>query len=318
VSSLISVAEAARELPHVDVLYLTISQSFLGSAKDVGMLSLAHRLGVPTVIHLHGGNYDNFVESLDPISARVLGSVVRECARVIVLSPLFAAHFAALGVDPARVVSIANPATTVIRGEARSRREGPFRVLYLSNMLREKGCWDVLSAARILAQREPGLFAFEFAGGFADTREQRTFERELASLGTRTSVRWHGIVGGPKKAALLDEADVFVLPTYYRNEGQPVAVIEALCAGLPCVLTRHRAIPEMVPAEMMEYSIEAHSPDQLADQLSRLRQSPSYESLSNAALAFARKFSPKEHVDQVEQAIRSAIQHKESTRSGRR
>lgn len=308
VSSLVSVAEAARALRHVDLLYLTVSQSFLGSAKDVGMLSLAHRLGIPTVIHLHGGNYDNFVDSLDPVSARVLASVIRKCARIIVLSPIFAAHFAPLGVNPARIVAIANPATGQLRAAPRARRAGPFRVLYLSNMLREKGCWDVLSAARLLAEREPGQFAFEFAGAFADAREQRAFERELSSLAPGASVTWHGVVGGPAKATLLEDADAFVLPTYYRNEGQPVAVIEALCAALPCVLTRHRAIPEMVPPEMLEYCVEPRAPEQLADRLSALRQSPDYEQLSAAALAFAAKFSPAVHVAQVEQVLRAALE----------
>ncbi len=53
-----------------------------------------------------------------------------------------------------------------------------------------------------------------------------------APLGGR--VVWLGHVDGPRKAALLAVADLFVLPSHSENFG--IAAAEALSAGLPCLL----------------------------------------------------------------------------------
>jgi glycosyltransferase involved in cell wall biosynthesis len=58
-----------------------------------------------------------------------------------------------------------------------------------------------------------------------------------------------GFVSGSEKDLLFRQADVFLFPTYFANEGQPLNLIEALAYGLPCVTTRWRSIPEYFPAD---------------------------------------------------------------------
>ena len=41
-------------------------------------------------------------------------------------------------------------------------------------------------------------------------------------------------------------ADVLALPTFYENEAQPMALIEALCAATPVIVTQYGSIGEMV------------------------------------------------------------------------
>ena len=40
---------------------------------------------------------------------------------------------------------------------------------------------------------------------------------------------------------------MFLYPSYFANEGQPLALIEAMAHGLIPVTTRWRGIPEMLP-----------------------------------------------------------------------
>lgn len=109
-------------------------------------------------------------------------------------------------------------------------------VLYLSRLDPKKGLDLLLPALDQLAAE--GLpFHFVLAGGnsqdpvYADNIIRRL---EASSLGDRTSCT--GFVTGPTKAALLQSATLFVLPSYYENFG--IAVAEAMLAGLPVVISQ--------------------------------------------------------------------------------
>ena len=67
--------------------------------------------------------------------------------------------------------------------------------------------------------------------GDGDTRDE--FETLAADLGISEHVKFLGKVqAGTEVFALLDQADIFVLPS--RQEGLPRVVIEAMARGLPC------------------------------------------------------------------------------------
>ena len=53
-------------------------------------------------------------------------------------------------------------------------------------------------------------------------------------------------IAGDEKEKLYSEADIFLLPTYYLGEGQPISIIEALSYGLPVISTNFRGIPEQI------------------------------------------------------------------------
>ena len=46
-----------------------------------------------------------------------------------------------------------------------------------------------------------------------------------------------GPTKGEEKFKVLSSADIFVFPTFYRNEGHPWVIVEALASGLPIIST---------------------------------------------------------------------------------
>ena len=75
-----------------------------------------------------------------------------------------------------------------------------------------------------------------------DGSERAALEQQVALLGLEHRVRLTGWIEDPR--ALLDEADVFALPS--RFEGFPLAVVEAMLAGLPLVAADVGSVREAV------------------------------------------------------------------------
>ncbi|MGG6241158.1 hormogonium polysaccharide biosynthesis glycosyltransferase HpsP [Nodosilinea sp. AN01ver1] len=109
-------------------------------------------------------------------------------------------------------------------------------VLYLSRLDPKKGL-DLLLPALEQITAQGMDFQLVLAGGNPQDSgyEKAVGDRIRASvLSDRTVLT--GFVTGPTKAALLEAADLFVLPSYYENFG--IAVAEAMAAGVPVVVSK--------------------------------------------------------------------------------
>lgn len=71
---------------------------------------------------------------------------------------------------------------------------------------------------------------------------------------------------------LLLAADFFVLPS--RNEGLPLAVLEAMARGLPVVVTPVGGVPEVVRNEEHGLIVPVDDPESLAGAIERLARDP--------------------------------------------
>ncbi len=125
-------------------------------------------------------------------------------------------------------------------------------IAYMGHLSVAKGFYDLLAAAEAVLKKYPGA-RFEFAG------ERLDVERNVSSVVKDASSGWdkwlellkkypknfhlHGIVTGKKKEEFFAAADIFVQPSY--AEAFPVAVLEAMGAGLPVIMTPVGALPEV-------------------------------------------------------------------------
>lgn len=96
-------------------------------------------------------------------------------------------------------------------------------------------------------------------------RMQGKLKQEAKRLGVAQRVRMPGYQ--TEMPWIYHNADIFVFPS--RREGMPVALIEAMAAGLPCVVTDVRGSRELIgPGQGMR--IPLGHPQQLKDAIDRL------------------------------------------------
>lgn len=142
------------------------------------------------------------------------------------------------------------------------------RLLFLSNMVIEKGVYELLAACKLLNERN---LAFEchFVGAWSDVSKEQ-LQAFVEANGLSNLVFSHGKKLGEEKHALLRSADVFVFPTFYHNECFPLVNLEAMQFSLPVVTTSIGGIPDMVEDGETGFIIPPNDPVALADRLERL------------------------------------------------
>lgn len=112
-------------------------------------------------------------------------------------------------------------------------RAVPGRVLFLSRLDPMKGLDVLLPALAIVSTTVPQAHLL-IAGTGAPAYEYH-LRAEVQRLGLADRVTFVGFARGDAKRALLAEASVFALPSHRENFG--IAVVEALAAGLPAVVS---------------------------------------------------------------------------------
>jgi glycosyltransferase involved in cell wall biosynthesis len=137
-----------------------------------------------------------------------------------------------LGVTAGDAVSAEAIAAT--RQEYRVSSDRPL-VLFMSRIDPKKGL-DLLLPALEQLYAEGRTFHLVIAGANPqDASYENQIRAQVQASPLANCTTFTGFVSGEAKSALLQAADLFVLPSYYENFG--VAVAEAMAAGVPVVIS---------------------------------------------------------------------------------
>ncbi|MDT0631808.1 glycosyltransferase family 4 protein [Rubrivirga sp. S365] len=137
--------------------------------------------------------------------------------------------------------------------------------LYVGRMLEQKGVWDFVEAARRVKAEHPGT-RFVMLGG-ADDSYDAVSEAELRRRTDAAGVEWRGHVDDVE--GWLREADVFVLPSFYR-EGYPRSIMEAMATGRAVITTDNPGCREAVADGVNGLVVPPRDPAALADAMQSL------------------------------------------------
>ena len=142
------------------------------------------------------------------------------------------------------------------------------RLLYMGHLGEVKGTGDLLEAFKALA---PGEYSFdlELVGDILPGEDEARFAAAAGeAAGPGKTVRLVPPVSGEDKLACFERADIFVFPSHY--EGMPMAVLEAMAAGLPVVATAVGGIPELVEDGVNGVLVPPRAPKDLSLALDKL------------------------------------------------
>lgn len=116
-------------------------------------------------------------------------------------------------------------------------------VLFLSRLHYKKGLDYLARAYALLAKKQPDV---DLVVAGPDGGEREGFERLIAAEGLSAKAHVIGPIYGKDKFAALVDCECFVLPS--RQEGFSIAILEALAAGAPVVISEACHFPEVASA----------------------------------------------------------------------
>jgi glycosyltransferase involved in cell wall biosynthesis len=193
-------------------------------------LGIVRRPLVACPINARGAGEAAMLRSL-PFSRLWIRLLDRQCNTLNMIAPAIGADVAALGIHRPRIAAIPNGIE--LRPLRRpSRAPGPRRLLWTGRLGPQKGL-DLLLPALATAAGQGLDFHLELVGEGPD---REALEAQARSLGLAGKIHFAGPLPEADVRERLLSCDVFVLPSRY--EGMSNSALEAMEAGLPCLLTR--------------------------------------------------------------------------------
>ncbi len=180
------------------------------------------------------------------------------------------------------------------------------RVAFIGRFVKSKGPHELLLAlSNVLATNETCSLKVDMVGNllFSDPELLAQIETIIAALvrrfGRRIDVKIHGNASEEQKHDILQDADLFVLPTYHEGFGVPI--VEAISNGCYVVAYDNSNVPSVTNG--FGRLVDTGSIDSLAAELTRAvdkvtsdawrgRGDESYETFVRHATRYAEQFSP--------------------------
>lgn len=236
-------ARAVRAARSLDVLVAGLEWAPTFFAAACGAVT---RKPVVATVHVDLRRY----RELEPVPRgwwSAMRLALRGCAAIVAVSEDARDGAISLGANRQRIHVIPNPVTPS-SGQLAEQHKGRPRILTVASLNPRKGLDLALGAADHLRDLD---FEWTIVG---DGPERETLRARAKELGLGNRVEFVGF--RPDPTPFYAAADVYVLPS--RMEGAPLALVEAMSAGLPIVATRcgsgveglvDSTVGELVPSE---------------------------------------------------------------------
>jgi len=263
--------------PSKQIVYLPAANSLFGNFRNIPFVLFSRLLGHDVVVHFHTGDFNNFFLKQRVWIRKLLKWIFSLVNTIIILGDSIKDNFSTIIHPKTRVIPINNGINLSDFSKKEIKNINPnsaIRILFMSNLIKTKGYFDVLKAVKILRDsHEISNIKAEFCGEFLDN-DGHTDKIEFLDFVRENKlediVSLHGLVIGESKKAMINQADFFILPTYYETEAMPISILEAMNAGVVVISTNYRAIPEMILDNQTGCFVDKNRPDQIADKIIEL------------------------------------------------
>lgn len=246
--------------PSVVHIHSSFGPSFY---RKIPFIYFAHFKKIPIINHIHGADFETFYTKASQKKKKLIRKIYNKCSKLIALSDEWKDNLMKIVPEKSIIIihNYSHPHYDVVIN--RDTRELNYQVLFLGEIGKRKGCYDIPNVVEKVSKIIPKV-KFVLAG----SGDIQQLKRILEDKGMSKYVEFPGWVRGTGKDKLLRESDIFFLPSY--NEGMPMSILDAMGYGLPIVSTNVGGIPKIVVNGKNGYTCEPGDTDCFANYMIEL------------------------------------------------
>jgi len=219
------------------VLYIGLSAGY-GQFYDCLFVLFARMCGASIYLHHHSFSYLRDPVLLSRLLMRVAGAE----ASHIVLCEVMDREIR----DSYQIVKKTHIISNAVFSDSVGQENRPKDTLevigYFGNVCSEKGIEEFLDLMRLAGRRGYAIRGI-IGGAFQDEKVELLVKSKLQSL---NNVNYVGPKYGKDKLAFFGELDVLLFPSNYRNEAEPLTILEAMSMGVPVIAWEKGCVRSML------------------------------------------------------------------------
>lgn len=292
-------------IKNVQSIYITTSRTLSGFCRDAILIYFCDLLGIKVINHLHGSDFKNFRDT-NALGNKIVDRIYCRIDTSIVLLPDMKEQYDMY--SEMNVVAIANCFSPFLK-ESKVRQlvnKESIKILYLSNIMESKGIFYLIEAVDALIKR--GLkVELNIAGIAVDDEisdKGEVYRKFNKAIQYKNYIKYHGAVYGKDKENLYVVSDVFILPTFYRTEAQPISLIEGMASGCILISTQHKYVPNLFKQET-GYLVDIKSSKAIIDAIIKIDENREVaETMSRFNIKYAEEhYSQRTYVESISKII---------------
>jgi glycosyltransferase involved in cell wall biosynthesis len=310
------------------ILYVCLGQTTFSLLREglAVVLSASIKKFSGVVISLHGSDFMSWQQG--ELKTKIFLKIAQKAHFISILGRNQYAKMIQLGVAPEKVFIMDNTSLlSVISNDdlvdkhTKSWPENQINVLFLSSLIESKGYIQFVESIAYLAKYSKYPLSATLCGKtifhnqssrFSSLDEVRAWlEKKMIEINDSPNVKIQWIEGavGEEKQNLFRQSHIFVLPTQYKTEAQPIVLLEALASGCVIVTTTVGEITSTVD-ENTAFFLSDCLPESIGISIENLclDSKTRIEMAVKGVQLFEQRFEFKHHIDRWENIFASSFE----------
>lgn len=256
----------------VNLIYFSISESRLGNLKDLFIYFLLFGKLSHLTIHMLGGSGLKVIFEKKDLLYKINKFFLSRISGVIVEGEFGREIFSEFFTKE-KIFIVNNFSDEYLFASDKEIDDkfnsiNKIKILYLSNMIQEKGYHELAQAFINLPLDVKKYYSISFVGGFPNDYDKSQF---LSLISNQVDINYLGsFIDGYDKKKLYLDSHIFCLPTYYPYEGQPISILEAYATGCVVITTLHAGIPDIFNPIDNGFNVDKKSINSIKNTLIRI------------------------------------------------
>ncbi len=261
---------------------------------------------IPIIIHLHSGEFDIFYsQELNFRMKRYVKWIYSLADKTILLTNGWLKWFKNT-INTNESMVLYNGVKSYYDIDSLPVNNRKNIILFLGRLDKKKGIYDLLYSFQEVIVNVPDAILKICGDGEIEKCKQLAKQLNIAN-----NVHFLGWVDEEEKYQLLNQAKIYILPSYF--EGLPMGMLEAMSAGIGIIATNVGGIPEAIKHDESALLVDAGSQEKISESIIfLLKNSDKVRKLGeNARNTFLKKFDIKNIVQELKENYLKLLDSKE-------